>query len=42
MSEENSFFGHFFGKKNKTVHKNLKTAKKIFCTKNKTTRKTPF
>jgi len=27
MSEENSFFGHFFGKKNKTTHKNLKKAK---------------
>jgi len=42
MSEENSFFGRFFGKKNKTVHKNLKKAKKIFCAKNKTTRKTHF
>ena len=33
MSEENSFFGHFFGKKNKTTHKNLKKAKKFLCKK---------
>ena len=33
MSEENSFFGRFFGKKNKTAHKNLKKAKKIFTQK---------
>jgi len=33
MSEENSFFGRFFGKKNKTVHKNLKKAKKFFAQK---------
>jgi len=29
MSEENSFFGHFFRKKNKMTHKNLKKAKKF-------------
>ena len=33
MSEENSFFGRFFGKKNKTAHKNLKKAKKFFAQK---------
>ena len=33
MSEENSFFGHFFGKKNKMTHKNLKKAKKFFAQK---------
>jgi len=33
MSEENSFFGHFFEKKNKMTHKNLKKAKKFFMQK---------
>ena len=33
MSEENSFFGHFFGKKNKMTHKNLKETKKFFAQK---------
>jgi len=33
MSEENSFFGHFFEKKNKMTHKNLKKTKKFFCKK---------
>jgi len=42
MSEENSFFWLFFLEKNKMTHKNLKKAKKIFCTKNKMTRKTLF
>ena len=29
MSEENSFFGRFFEKKNKMTHKNLKKAKRM-------------
>jgi len=33
MSEENSFFGHFFEKKNKMTHKNFKKVKKFLCKK---------
>jgi len=33
MSEEKIFFGHFFKKKNKMTHKNLKKAKKFFMQK---------